>query len=83
MRVEKRPERRVAVGTGVVRNLVVDEPCLPFLGDEPRVLQQPQVARDAGLGNSQNARQLADIEAILRQGNSASSAIAAPVSCIS
>ena len=38
-----------------------------LLGDEPGVFEQPEVPGDARLRHAENAGQLADVEAVLRQ----------------
>src|SRR6185503_13854706 len=65
--VEHRPERALAVAAGVLGDAVIDESRLAFLGDEPGVLQQAEMPRDVRLRDAQDARQLGDVEPVLRE----------------
>src|SRR6185503_6287665 len=67
MRVEQRPERGLAVGARLLGHAVIDVAGFAFLGEQPRVLQQPEVSRDVGLCDAENPRQLRDVEAVLRE----------------
>ena len=66
--VEQTPQRYLRAGAAVLGcEPVVDVSAFWFLDDEPRFSEEPQMARHPGLCDAQDAGQLADIEAILRQ----------------
>jgi hypothetical protein len=67
VRIEERPERSLSIGAALVGEPVVGVAGLALLGAETRVLQQAKVAGDPGLGDSENARQLAHVESVLRK----------------
>ena len=67
LRVEQRPERPVAVDAPFVREPVVDEARFALFGDQARVLEQPQVPGHARLRDAEDAGELGDVEAILRE----------------
>ena len=46
---------------------VVAEAAVAFFGDEPGLLEEAQVARDAGLGEPEHAGQLRDVQPLPRE----------------
>ena len=58
--------REAAVGGGGVE-AVVGEAAGRFLGDQARVLQEAQVARDPGLGQAEDGGELGHVEALAGQ----------------
>ena len=67
--LEERGERARAVLAASERRRgpEVGEAAFALLDDEPGVLEQAEVPRHAGLGDSEDARQLADVQALGRQ----------------
>jgi hypothetical protein len=52
---------------GVGAETIVGEPAGRLLGDQAGVLEQAQVARDAGLGEAEDGGELGDVEALAGQ----------------
>src|SRR5262249_28651469 len=67
--LQQQPQRRMSVDAtaDVGRDGVVGKPGLPILADDAAVLQQAKMTRHAGLGDSQNAGQLRDVQTLLAQ----------------
>ena len=61
-RCAQRPARRPSDGGGV--EAVVGEAAGGLLGDQAGVLEQAEVARDAGLGEAEHGGELGDVEAL-------------------
>ena len=56
-----------AVGASLVREPVVDEPASRSSTTSPASFSRPRCRETPGLGDAENAGQLADVEAVLRQ----------------
>ncbi len=69
MRFEQRPDRAETVRAVAERvgDPVVGVAGLPLLRDQRRVLEQAEMAGDAGLGEAEDAGQLGDVEALVSQ----------------
>lgn len=65
--IEQRPERGAWSGASFVGDPVVDVAAFPLLANQTGVLEQTQMARDAGLSDAKNSCQLTDVEAVLGQ----------------
>jgi hypothetical protein len=57
----------VPVVAHVGRQPVIGVGAVALLADQPGVLEQPEMTRDAGLGQAEDAGELGDVEAVRRQ----------------
>ena len=67
LRLQVGPEARQAPVDGGGVEAVVGEAARGLLGDQARVLEQAEVARDAGLGEAEDGGELGDVEALAGQ----------------
>ena len=67
VRLQQAPEPAIAVRPSALRNPVVHEARLALLGHQARILEEPEMARDARLRDAEDSGELGDVEALVRE----------------